>query len=304
MSEGQEAFRRKEYFEAFKKFFKTVSIDPTNEKAQRFQVLACEYVAVAKLQEKIASNEATETEKADAIADGIEAAEKALRTKRGGDLNTAKRKLQKGLLLNPGNQALTDLLTKVRAKIRDNVRWDETKEKKSRAEQMRPLLSSGERNLNSGRYANAITDYQRALDIELTPYNNKTRLNIDLATEAEEGLERAKSQRRTAARRHYSDAAKYFNSSDSGDLRKARDFLKKALAVDKDYTAASTKLRQVMGTLRSRAKEEYDKGMNMVKFSQYERARLHFQKVLSLLDDPSESLYRRSSAELDAMGPG
>lgn len=299
MAEGNEAFQKKEYFEAFKKFFKVVSIDPTNESAQRFQVLACEYVAVAKLQEKVQANEATESEKSDALNAGIAAADKALKNRAGvGGCSSALNLVKKGLKLNPGNAVLEDKSKQLRARIGALQRAGKTRTKEKIAADMQPLLSSGSRNLSAGRFSNAISDFQRALDAD------PNRTNIDLVQQAEEGLERAKNQRRGSARRHYSDAAKYFNSSDSADLRRARDFLRKALAVDSGYTAANTKLGQVMRTLRTRAKEEYNKGKVMLKASQYERARIHFQKVISLLDDPSESIYRRSKEEINNMGPG
>jgi tetratricopeptide (TPR) repeat protein len=206
--------------------------------------------------------------------------------------------VKKGLKLNPGNEKLEELSKKLRGRIGALQKAGQKRTKEKIAEEMQPLLSSGSRNLSAGRYANAISDFKRALDLD------PNRTNIDLVQQAEEGFERAKNQRRSTARRHYSDAAKYFNSSDSADLRRARDFLRKALGVDSGYTAASTKLKQIMGTLRSRAKEEYDKGKVMFQASQYERARLHFQKVISLLDDPSESLYRRSKQEINSMGPG
>lgn len=299
MAEGNEAFQRKEYFEAFNKFFKVVSIDPTNESAQRFQVLACEYVAVAKLQEKIQSNEATESEKEDALKKGVAAAEKALKVRGGiGQCSRALTLIKKGLQLNPGNETLETLSKKLRGRIGALQKAGKTRTKEKIAAEMQPLLSSGSRNLSAGRFSNAIADFQQTLDAD------PDRTNIDLVQQAEEGLERAKNQRRSSARRHYSDAAKYFKSSESSDLRRARDYLRKALSVDSGYTAASTKLKQVMRTLRTRAKEEYDKGKVMLKASQYARARIHFQAVITLLDDPSESLYRRSKEEVNNMGPG
>jgi len=299
MAEGNESFQKREYFEAFKKFFKVVSIDPTNESAQRFQVLACEYVAVAKLQEKVQANEATESEKEDALNAGVSAADKALKNRAGiGGCNSALALVKKGLKLNPENEDLLDRSKKLRSRIGALQKAGKTRTKEKIAIDMQPLLGSGSRNLSAGRFSNAISDFQRALDAD------PNRTNIDLVQQAEEGLERAKNQRRGSARRHYSDAAKYFNSSDSADLRRARDFLRKALAVDAGYTAAATKLGQVMRTLRTRAKEEYDKGKVMLKASQYARARMHFQKVITLLDDSSESLYRRSKEEINNMGPG
>jgi pSer/pThr/pTyr-binding forkhead associated (FHA) protein/tetratricopeptide (TPR) repeat protein len=299
MAEGNEAFQRKEYFEAFNKFFKVVSIDPSNESAQRFQVLACEYVAVAKLQEKIQANEATESEKEDALKKGVAAGEKALKVRGGiGQCNGALALVKKGLQLNPGNKTLETLSKKLRSRIGALQKAGQTRTKEKIAAEMQPLLSSGSRNLSAGRFSNAISDFQQTLNAD------PDRTNIDLVQQAEEGLERAKNQRRSSARRHYSDAAKYFKSSESSDLRRARDYLRKALSVDSGYTAASTKLDQVMRTLRTRAKEEYDKGKVMLKASQYARARIHFQAVISLLDDPSESLYRRSKEEINNMGPG
>jgi pSer/pThr/pTyr-binding forkhead associated (FHA) protein/tetratricopeptide (TPR) repeat protein len=299
MAEGNESFQKKEYFEAFKKFFKVVSIDPTNESAQRFQVLACEYVAVAKLQEKVQANEATESEKLDALNAGVAAADKALQNRAGvSGCSSALSLVKKGLKLNPKNEVLESKSKLLRARIGGLQKAGQTRTKEKIAADMQPLLSSGSRNLSAGRFSNAISDFKRALDAD------PNRTNIDLVQQAEEGLERAKNQRRGSARRHYSDAAKYFNSSDSADLRRARDFLRKALAVDSGYTAATTKLGQVMRTLRTRAKEEYDKGKVMLKASQYARARIHFQKVITLLDDPSESLYRRSREEINNMGPG
>lgn len=299
MAAGNEAFQKKEYFEAFNKFFKVVIIDPTNESAQRFQVLACEYVAVAKLQEKIQANEATESEKEDALTKGVAAGEKALKDRcTVPQCNRALTLIKKGLQLNPGNEDLTTLSKKLRGRIGALLKAGKTRTKEKIAAEMKPLLSSGSRNLSAGRFSNAIADFQRALDAD------PERTNIDLVQDAEEGLGRAKNQRRGSARRHYSDAAKYFNSSESSDLRRARDFLRKALGVDAGYTAATTKLEQVMRTLRTRAKEEYDKGKVMLKASQYARARIHFQTVITLLDDPSESLYRRSKEEINNMGPG
>ena len=130
------------------------------------------------------------------------------------------------------------------------------------------------------------------------------RTNIDLVQQAEEGLERAKNKRRSEARRHYSEGTRYMNSADAADLRRARKSFRQALAIDPEYAAAKTKLNSVMSRLRSKAKEEYDRGKVMRQASQYELARLHFQKVLTLLDDPSDSLYRRAQEEINSMGPG
>ena len=74
--------------------------------------------------------------------------------------------------------------------------------------------------------------------------------------------------------------------------------------MDPDFTSASTKLAAVTRELRARAKEEYDKGKVMLSASQYERARLHFQKVISLLDDPSDSMYQKAREAINSMGPG
>ena len=78
--------------------------------------------------------------------------------------------------------------------------------------------------------------------------------------QAEDGLERAKNKRRGEARRHYQEAARYFNSTNSADLRRARTSLRQALGIDPEFTSASTKLNAVTRELRARAKEEYDKG--------------------------------------------
>ncbi len=42
----------------------------------------------------------------------------------------------------------------------------------------------------------------------------------------------------------------------------------------------------------------------MRQVAQFERARMHFRKVMTLLDDPTERLYVRAQEELDSMGPG
>jgi pSer/pThr/pTyr-binding forkhead associated (FHA) protein/tetratricopeptide (TPR) repeat protein len=296
ISEGEKSMDNKEYFKAFGKFHKVSKDDPTNESAQRLKLKACEYIAVTKLQEKVQANEATESEKEDALNAGISAADKALKNRAGvGGCNSALTLVRKGLKLNPENEDLLSRSKKLRSRIGALQKEKKTTTKEKIALEMQPLLGTGSRNLSAGRFTNAISDFQRALDAD------PDRTNIDLVQQAEEGLERAKNQRRSSARRHYADAAKFFNSSDSSDLRRARDFLKKAIAVDKSYTAASTKLETVMRKLRNRAKEEYDKGKVMLKASQYARARMHFQTVITLLDDPSERLYRRSKEEINKL---
>ena len=299
MDEGRQAFSREDYFSAFQKYYEASSIDPSNETARREQVRACEMVAVARLKGKVSSDEATAEQKKEALDEAVSAAETALTKRQNGPkCRQALTLIKKGLDFNPGNTQLEELRGKLNSRLAMLRREGERVTKESIASAMKPLIASGSRNFSGGRYANAISDFQKALDLD------PERSNLDLLLQAEEGLERAKNKRRTEARRHYQEAARYFNSSDSADMRRARQALRQALSVDPEYEAAKTKLANIMSELRSRAKEEYDKGKVMLSASQYERARLHFQKVLTLLDDPSDSMYQRAREEINSMGPG
>jgi pSer/pThr/pTyr-binding forkhead associated (FHA) protein/tetratricopeptide (TPR) repeat protein len=299
MDEGRQAFAREDYFAAFQKYFEVSAIDPSSETARREQVRACEMVAVSRLKGKVSADEATVEQKRAALEAGIAAAETALSRRQGiGGCQEALKKVREGKALNPGNERLEELETKLRGRISYLVSEGKKRTKETIAAEMRPLIASGSRNYTAGRYANAIADFERALS------KDPNRANIDLVQQAEDGLERAKNKRRGEARRHYQEAARYFNSTDSADLRRARTSLRQALGIDPEFTSASTKLNAVTRELRARAKEEYDKGKVMLSASQYERARLHFQKVISLLDDPSDSMYQKAREAINSMGPG
>jgi pSer/pThr/pTyr-binding forkhead associated (FHA) protein/tetratricopeptide (TPR) repeat protein len=291
--EGVGLFRDKGlYFAAFVKFNGALELVPAREDAKRLQYMSCEFVAIDKLRSAVTSRAASDEERRAAKAEAIEVGNKALKRRRAG---SALGKVRRALEMNPGDPELADLEAKLASLQRANVRDGKERNAKKLAEEMTKLVGQGKQERSRGNFDEAISRCQKAMEMD------GDRTQTALFYEAENCVNTARADRRREALRYYK---KGVNHIKSGRLVEARKEFRTALRKDKDYAAASTKLKDVQSRLKKRAREVYNNALVMEQSNNLELAIAYFQEVKDLVDDPNDKLFQKAGRKLQRLTGG
>ena len=291
--EGVGLFRDKgKYFEAFVKFNGALELVPAREDAKRLQYMSCEFVAIDKLKAAVNNRAASDEERRAAKAEAIEVGNTALKRGRAG---SALGKVRRALEMNPGDPELADLEAKLASRQRAIGRQVKKRNAAQLAAEMTQLVGQGKQSRGRGNFDEAISRCQQAMDLD----GNRTQ--TALFYEAENCVNTARADRRREALRYYKKGVNYIKA---GRLVEARKELRTALRKDKDYAAASTKLKDVQARLKKRAREVYNNALVMEQSNNLELAIAYFQEVKDLVDDPNDKLYQKAGRKLQRLTGG
>ncbi len=291
--EGVGLFRDKgQYFEAFVKFNGALELVPAREDAKRLQYMSCEFVAIDKLQVAVTSRAASDDERKAAKAEALELGQSALKRGRAG---SALGEVRRALEMNPGDPELADLEAKLASRQRAIGRQVKKRNADQLAAEMTTLVGRGKQERGRGNFDEAISRCQEAMDLDAN------RTQTALFYEAENCVNTARADRRRDALRYYK---KGVNHIKAGRLVEARRELRTALRKDKDYAAASTKLKDVQSRLKKRAREVYNNALVMEQSNNLELAIAYFQEVKDLVDDPNDKLYQKAGRKLQRLTGG
>jgi pSer/pThr/pTyr-binding forkhead associated (FHA) protein/tetratricopeptide (TPR) repeat protein len=289
MAEGMELFMGKRYYEATSRFLKVIKLDPDHEDAERMGYLACEFIAIQTLQERVNKDAASDAEKAETKAAALEAAEVALAGD--GSLADAREEVRVALTLLPDDKELTEADTRLRKKTGAVARRNTERRIEKLSADVGTSYSSAKAALDRGDYANAIRGFEAVMAGDpgkSTEYYYK----------AEEGVGSAKSAMRRAAQEPYKQA---MVSMKRGDNMTARSKLNETLRIDPYHSAASQKLKEVQSKLESEASDKFKEARVLESANQIERALSLYAQVQKLVGDKNHELHKKAQARIDVL---
>jgi len=293
LQDGQGLFLEKKYFEAFGKFNQALQLAPDNENAERFQYMACEFVSIDKLLNGVQSRAASDTERREAKMTALEAGQSAISSGRG--FGSALSMVRSALGLNQGDPELAELEAKLSRKVGAIQIKQRERTREEQVAAMQGLIRQGQQERARSNYDEAIKKCNQAME------RDPEKRYSELFYEAEECVNKARSERRGAALELYKKCLSYESSS---RLKEARSACNEALRKDREYAAAKTKRDQIQSRLRAQAAENYQKAVTMQKANNYELAITYYSQVMELVGNPNDQLYKKAENKLQALTGG
>ena len=289
MSEGMELFRSERYHEASRKFLRVLRLDPNHADAKRMGFVACEFIVIRELSESVQRNAASGEQRLEAKEEALELGRAALKGK--GNLSEARTKVRTALNLNPGDEELQEIETKLKSRAGAVVQAQNAKKQVALEEDVGKLYKRGKGELDVGNNSQAIKEFQKVLEADPS---RATKYYF----QAEDGISRAKENMRKAADKPYKEGVSKMNS---GDYKGARSKFQEAMRLDPYHAGAKAKLNEVKGTLESQASEKFKEGKVWESANQTDKALSSYTQCQKLLDDPSHNLHKKAQARIDAL---
>ena len=297
-SEGERFSEQGDYRGAIGKFLDILEIDDANDDAKKLYIYACADNMRNVLRSSISASAASESERAALREEAISMANEALQRRGLSRGRAAQEKVRAALEFFASDEELQSLSVDLGRMIRSaqaSVRQSNLADQQST---MQGHIDAGDQFFRQRSYAQAISEYERAMSLDYAQDH------VALYQVAEEGLGRASGARRSAAQRPYGEGVRLMRAGGEASLIQARDKFRESLRIFPEYAQAQAKLEEVMSSLLSSATVEYRNGQQARDRGDNERARGHYQRVITLIDDSSHSVYRHASRRLEEMGPG
>ncbi|RME24635.1 MAG: hypothetical protein D6798_10735, partial [Deltaproteobacteria bacterium] len=180
MDRGMQLFREESYLEATALFYKALKRDPTNLQAERMCYIACEFLAIQQLRADLRDRELTPEERTELYKDAVILARRAIRG--AADIDEAEQAILNALEWYPGDDNLLDLqrsLQARRARRSRTLRSDTptgSSMPSGNARLARRYLEEGLQAISDGRYVTARDRLTRALQMDPTLSDARTRL--------------------------------------------------------------------------------------------------------------------------------
>jgi len=297
-SEGERFLEAGDHRSAIGKFLDILAIDDANDDARKLYIQACEDNMITVLRGSVAASAASDSERAELREEALAMANEALERRGLSRGRAAQDKVQAALEFFPNDPELQSLSTDLSRLVRSAQAAVRQMNLADQQATMQSHIDAGNRFFQQRSYAQSILEYQRAMALDYAQDH------VALYQVAEEGLGRASGARRSAAQRPYGEGVRLMRAGDEASLIQARDKFRESLRIFDAYDQAQAKLEEVMSSLLSSATVEYRNGQQARDRGDTDRARVHYQRVLTLVDDASHSVFRSATRRLEEMGPG
>lgn len=289
MAEGMRLFAEGKPFDAAAQFHKVQKLDPGNPDAERMGYVACEYIAMQRMFEELQARSASETERATAKQGALTAVAAALAD--ASQLGAAAQALQAALSLLPGDPELAEAQTQLESRRSAVARGAAVRKEQAKQASLAEMVAAGQRELDRGNLTKAVRQWEGVLQADPSRASPQY-------YQAEEGIRAAKDRMKVESKKAYASGLSAYKD---GDLLTARSQLAQTVRIDPYNDAAGAKLAEVRKRLRDQASEIYKEARVLEDINQVEKALALYQKVLTYVDDPSDSLSGKAQSRINAL---
>jgi tetratricopeptide (TPR) repeat protein len=288
MATGMAAFKERRHVEARRAFQQALEVDASNADARRMAYLVSEALLLDAMRDVLVSRNASDAQRR-AAKDGALAAVEAFG---GGDADPAREALAKAEALNPGDPDLAAATGRLEQKVSASAVAAGARREEKRRASLAELLAAGQRDFDRGDYAKAIGTWNRLLEQDSTRSTQEY-------YQAEEQIRLAKDRAKAETKRAYADGITAFRA---GEYMTARARLEEVVAVDPFNETASQKLRECQTRLREQASAVFKEARVLEEeVRQPDKAIAAYQRVITLVRDPGDSLQQKAQTRLDAL---
>jgi tetratricopeptide (TPR) repeat protein len=288
MATGMAAFKERKHVEARRAFQQALEVDASNPDARRMAYLVSEALLLDAMRDVLVARNASDAQRREAK----DAALSAVQAFAGGDADPVREALTKAEALNPGDAELAAATEQFERKVSASAAAAGARREEKRRASLADLLAAGQRDFDRGEYAKAIATWNRLLEQDSTRSTQEY-------YQAEEQIRLAKDRAKSETKRAYADGITAFRA---GEYMTARARLEEVVAVDPFNETAAQRLKECQTRLREQASSVFKEARVLEEeVRQPDKAIAAYQRVITLVRDPSDSLHQKAQARLDAL---
>ena len=288
MATGMVAFKERRHVEARRAFQQALEVDAANPDARRMSYLVSEALLLDAMRDVLVARNASDAQRRAAK----DAALAAVEGFGGGDADPVREALVKAEALNPADSELAAATERLEKKVSASAAAAGVRREEKRRASLAELLAAGQRDFDRGEYAKAIATWNRLLEQDSTRSTQEY-------YQAEEQIRLAKDRAKSETKRAYADGITAFRA---GEYMTARARLEEVVAVDPFNETAAQKLKECQTRLREQASAVFKEARVLEEeVRQPDKAIAAYQRVITLVRDPGDSLHQKAQARLDAL---
>ncbi len=289
MADGMRLFTEGKQFEAAAQFYKVQQIDPGNPDAERMGYVACEFIAMQRMYEGLTARSTSATQQADAKAAALAAVATALTD--GSAIDAARAQLTAALALAPEDADLLAAVAQLQQRQSSIARGAAVRREEKKQASLADMVTTAQREFDRGNLSKAVRQWEAVLSADPTR-------GAPQYYQAEEGIRAAKDKMKADSKKAYAAGLAAYKS---GDLITARSQLAATVKTDPYNDAAASRLDEVRKRLKEQASEIYKEARVLEDINQTDKALALYQKVLTYVDDPGDSLATKAQGRMNAL---
>jgi pSer/pThr/pTyr-binding forkhead associated (FHA) protein len=286
LNEGKEFFDKGDFSSALESFSLVIEIDPENREA-------LDYIesSRAKIEEERKKREGAERKRIELEREMESLLSESVKLYEGGQYKKARARLTEAGKLSSSSKEVSDLMSKVNAKIKEEqrIREGEQRRKKLLAD-VRTDYASGIRHYKASEYYPALVEFRKVVSLDINSYET---------AEAERLIPEIKEMLSEMTAETYDNGLRYYEKE---DYEGAMIMWQKVLDIDPEHPKAKKGISEILVILDQKAEALYHQGIVYEGVGKIDEAVEKWKEVIKILPVKTNEYYKQAIDKLKEHG--